>query len=57
MTGGKGKIWNTIMGLLTIGVINNGMSLMRVSSYWQTIVMGFIIVAAVCIDQYKVKKA
>lgn len=57
MTGGKGKIWNTIMGLLTIGVINNGMSLMRVSSYWQTIVMGFIIVAAVSIDQYKVKKS
>jgi len=53
MSGGKGKIINTIMGLLTIGVINNGMSLIGVSSYWQTVVMGFIIVGAVSIDQYK----
>jgi len=56
MSGGKGKIRNTIMGLLTIGVINNGMSLMRVSSYLQTIAMGFIILTAVAIDQYNVKK-
>jgi len=56
MSGGKGKIRNTIMGLLTIGVINNGMSLMRVSSYLQTIAMGFIILAAVAIDQYNIKK-
>ncbi len=56
MSGGKGKIRNTIMGLLTIGVINNGMSLMRVSSYLQTIAMGLIILAAVSIDQYNIKK-
>jgi len=56
MSGGKGTIKNTVMGLLTIGVINNGMSLMRVSSYLQTIAMGFIILAAVAIDQYNIKK-
>jgi ribose transport system permease protein len=55
MSGGKGNIGNTIMGLLTIGVINNGMSLIGVSSYWQTIVMGFIIVVAVAVDQHKQK--
>jgi len=56
MSGGKGTIKNTIMGLLMIGVINNGMSLMKVSSYLQTVAIGFIILVAVAIDQYKTKK-
>lgn len=51
MNGGKGKIFNTVLGLLTIGVINNGLSLMQVSSYWQTITMGMIILLAVGFDQ------
>jgi len=54
--GGKGSISNTFLGLMTIGVINNGLSLMQVSSYWQTIAMGFIIVVAVAFDQVKIGK-
>ena len=56
MSGGKGSISNTFLGLITIGVINNGLSLMQVSSYWQTIAMGFIIVVAVAFDQVKIGK-
>mgnify|MGYP003771593489 FL=1 len=56
MSGGKGSISNTFLGLMTIGVINNGLSLMQVSSYWQTIAMGFIIVVAVAFDQVKIGK-
>lgn len=53
MSGGKGGIGKTIQGILVIGVINNGLNLMRVSSYWQIIVMGAIILSALIIGQYK----
>ena len=47
----RGNIKKTFLGVITIGVINNGLSLMQVSSYWQTIAMGFIILVAVAFDQ------
>lgn len=53
MSGGRGGIIQTILGLLVIGTINNALSLLGVSSYWQTIAMGVIIVIAVVIDQNK----
>jgi len=52
MEGGKGGIGKTIQGILIIGVINNGLNLMKVSSYWQIIAMGVIILAALIIGQY-----
>ncbi len=56
LQGGSGGIRKTIIGIITIGVLNNGMNLMKVSSYWQTIVMGAIILLAVILDQMKEKK-
>ena len=53
LSGGIGTIWGTIIGALIIGVLNNGLDLLNVSAYWQTIVKGSIIVAAVIIDQRK----
>jgi len=53
MEGGKGGIGKTIQGLLIIGVINNGLNLMKVSSYWQIITMGAIILGALIIGQFK----
>jgi ribose transport system permease protein/inositol transport system permease protein len=53
MSGGKGGIGKTIQGILVIGVINNGLNLMRVSSYWQIITMGAIILGALIIGQFK----
>jgi inositol transport system permease protein len=51
--GGIGTIGGTIIGALIIGVVNNGLDLMGVSSYWQQIVKGAIIVAAVYVDSRK----
>lgn len=48
--GGIGTIPGTIIGTLVIGVINNGMNLLKVSSFWQQIVKGFIIIGAVLLD-------
>ncbi|MEM1505133.1 ABC transporter permease [Domibacillus sp. 8LH] len=56
LTGGIGTIGGTIIGALIIGVMNNGLDLMNVSSYWQQILKGVIITVAVYIDARKHKK-
>jgi inositol transport system permease protein len=53
LSGGIGTIWGTIIGALIIGVLNNGLDLLNVSAYWQTIIKGSIIVAAVIVDERK----
>jgi len=47
MTGGIGKIGGTLIGVLVIGVLNNGMNLLKISSYWQFVVKGCVILGAV----------
>jgi inositol transport system permease protein len=49
-SGGKGTITGTLIGALIIGVINNGLDLLNVSSYYQQLAMGVIIIAAVVLD-------
>lgn len=50
MSGGVGKPWGVIVGTLLITVIANGLDILGVSSHWQRIVKGLIIVLAVLID-------
>jgi len=50
MTGGVGKPWGVVVGTLLITVIANGLDILGVSSHWQKIVKGIIIVLAVLID-------
>ncbi len=50
MSGGVGKPWGVVIGCLLITVIANGLDIMGVSSHWQKIVKGLIIVLAVLID-------
>jgi inositol transport system permease protein len=51
LSGGVGKIMGTVIGALIIGVINNGLDLMNISSYYQQIIKGIIIIGAVLIDR------
>ncbi len=53
LTGGIGRITHTLVGVLIIGMISNGLDLMGVSSYYQQIIKGSIIVLAVLIDRSK----
>jgi inositol transport system permease protein len=52
LSGGRGGIGGTIVGALLIGVLTNGLVIMHVSSYWQQVVIGLIIVAAVAFDTF-----
>lgn len=56
LTGGVGSVIGTVMGFVIIGIINNGLNLLNVSSYYQLIVKGAIIAGAVILDQ-KTKKS
>lgn len=53
LSGGVGTIPGTMVGALIIGVLNNGLDLLNVSSYWQQVVKGLIIVGAVIFDERK----
>ena len=55
-TGGVGSLVGTLFGALIIGVINNGLDLMGVSSYYQQVIKGIIIVAAVLLDAFTRKR-
>ena len=50
MAGGSGKLGGTLIGALIIGVLNNGLNLMNVNSFWQTVVKGIVILLAVTTD-------
>lgn len=50
LSGGEGGVISTVIGALIVGVLNNGLDLLKVSSYWQQIIKGIIIIAAVLID-------
>ena len=53
MAGGQGGILGTILGAIIIGIINNGLNLMRMDSFWQYIAKGIVILIAVYIDYIK----
>jgi ribose/xylose/arabinose/galactoside ABC-type transport system permease subunit len=55
LAGGKGGMLGTLIGVLIIGFINNGMDLLNVASYPQQIIKGVIIILAVLLDSIKNK--
>ena len=56
LVGGKGRITGTVIGVLILGVMTSGFTFIRIDAYYQEMVKGAIIVAAVIADQYRNKK-
>ncbi|KQT82796.1 ABC transporter permease [Aurantimonas sp. Leaf443] len=53
MSGGRGRIGGTIIGAFVIGILSDGLVMMGVSSFWQTVIKGLVIIAAVVVDQFQ----
>ena len=54
--GGVATIPGTMIGIAIIGVIYNGMNLLRIDSYWQTVTKGLLVIGAVMLDMFMNKK-
>jgi ribose transport system permease protein len=57
LSGGRGSITGTVLGCLIIGVLNNGLFLLNVSPFWQQVVKGFVILAAVAVDKMSARES
>ncbi|AMA73932.1 MULTISPECIES: ABC transporter permease subunit [Aneurinibacillus] len=53
LSGGRGWIFGTLIGAMIIGVLNNGLNLLEVSSFYQQVVKGAVILLAVLLDRKK----
>lgn len=51
LSGGRGRIVGTLIGALIIGTLNNGMNLLGISSFYQQVVKGIVIIIAVLLDR------
>ena len=50
LKGGKGSVWGSLLGILLLGTLTNGMTLANVQTFWQMIIKGFVLLIAVVID-------
>ena len=50
VSGGSGRIFSVVFGVLIIGVLNNGLTLVGLNTYWQLVINGVVLVVAVAAD-------
>ena len=55
LAGGRGSILGTLLGVMILGVMNNGMTLMNIDSFWQQVAQGCLLLFAVGFDQLRLR--
>mgnify|MGYP001807435829 CR=1 FL=1 len=55
LAGGRGTIVGTLLGVLILGTLNNGLTLMNINSFWQDVARGVLLLAAVGFDQLRLR--
>ena len=55
LAGGRGTILGTVLGVLILGTLNNGLTLMNIDSFWQDVARGALLLAAVGFDQLRLR--
>lgn len=53
--GGRGSVWGTLLAVLILGTLNNGLTLLNVSSFWQDVTKGSVLLLAVGLDQIRIR--
>lgn len=56
LSGGSGSVWGTLLGVLILGTLNNGLVILNVSSFWQEVTQGLVLLAAVGIDRIRQRR-
>ena len=56
LAGGKGSVRMTLLGVLIIGILNNGMTLMNVQTYWQITAKGAFLIFAIILDSLQYQR-
>ncbi len=54
LAGGRGSVWGTLLAVLILGTLNNGLTLNNVSSFWQDVTRGVVLILAVGVDQLRI---
>lgn len=57
LSGGKGSVFGTFLGIILIAILSNGMILVGISSYWKDLVIGAVILISFCITGWRVIEA
>jgi ribose/xylose/arabinose/galactoside ABC-type transport system permease subunit len=55
LNGGRGSVWGTLLAVLILGTLNNGLTLLNVSSFWQDVTRGVVLMLAVSLDQIRTR--
>ena len=56
MTGGTGTMFGTFLGLMVLLTLNNGLLILGVTTYWQDVAKGLVLIFALTLDYYRTKR-